>query len=204
MVAVTKTRPLEQVFALMDAGVLDLGENRVEALVARAEAVAEGRPDLEVRWHMIGRLQRRQVPPLHDVAHQVHSVDSVRLAERLSRTRPEGMSPLSVLIQCNTSGESVKAGFSVDEAVDGIGQILEMPGLRVDGLMTMAPFTDDERVIRGTFSGLRDLHAGLRKSLSGYEGETLSMGMSNDFEWAIEEGSTMIRVGSVLFDEGAV
>jgi pyridoxal phosphate enzyme (YggS family) len=202
VVAVTKTQPLSVVKAVLDAGVTDLGENRVEALVERAEALAETHAGMDVRWHMIGRLQRRQVPPLHGVVHRVHSVDSVRLAERLSRTRPEGMPPLPVLIQCNTSGEEVKAGFTPEEAAEGVGQILELSGLSVDGLMTMAPFTGPERVIRGTFSALRRLQESLRQSVSGYRGEILSMGMSNDFEWAVEEGSTMIRVGSVLFEHG--
>jgi PLP dependent protein len=202
LVAVTKTQPLSVVQALLEAGVSDIGENRVEQLVERAEAIAQARPQLEVRWHMIGRLQRRQVPPLHGVVHRVHSVDSVRLAERLSRTRPEGMPPLPILVQCNTSGEDVKAGFTQEEAEEGIGQILELPGLAVDGLMTMAPFTGEEPVIRGTFTALRRLHEGLRQSLPGYTGDILSMGMSNDFEWAVEEGSTMIRVGTVLFEHG--
>lgn len=202
LVAVTKTQSLAVVKALLEAGVCDVGENRVEQLVERAEAIAQTRPELQVRWHMIGRLQRRQVPPLHGMAHRVHSVDSVRLAERLSRTRPEGMPPLPILVQCNTSGEEVKAGFTPDEAEEGIGQILELPGLSVDGLMTMAPFTGEEGVIRGTFTALRKLQEGLRQSLTGYTGDILSMGMSNDFEWAVEEGSTMIRVGSVLFEHG--
>jgi PLP dependent protein len=213
LVAVTKTRPMEAVQALVQAGVRDLGENRVDALVSRAHSMAEwldGQPfadppaasETPIRWHMIGRLQRRQVPPLHGVVHRVHSVDSVALAERLSRTRPEGLPPLPVLVQCNTSGEAEKAGFAPDEAPDRLGEILALSGLAVDGLMTMAPFTGDEAVIRGTFSALRELHLSLRRSLSDYGGGILSMGMSNDFEWAIEEGSTMIRVGSVLFDEG--
>ncbi len=202
LVAVTKTQPLDVVHALVEAGVHDLGENRVDALVSRAAALREAFPGAPLRWHMIGRLQRRQVPPLHGVAHRVHSVDSVALAERLARTRPEGLPPLPILIQCNTSGEAEKAGFAPEEAEERISEILALPGLVVDGLMTMAPFTGDERVVRGTFSALRELHTALLRSFSAYRGGILSMGMSNDFEWAVEEGSTMIRVGSVLFDEG--
>jgi len=197
LVAVTKGHPFDVVEAALAVGLRHLGENRVESLVERAARVVE--PDC--RWHMVGRLQRRQAPDLHGVAHLVHSVDSVRLAERLSRTAPEGCSPLRILVQVNTSGEEVKTGFPREEAVEGVAQILELPGLEVDGLMTMAPFTDREPVLRRTFAGLRELAEELRRELPGYRGRELSMGMSNDYQVAVEEGSTMIRLGTALFGE---
>jgi PLP dependent protein len=197
LVAVTKGHPFEVVEAALAAGLRDLGENRVESLVDRAVRVTE--PDC--RWHMVGRLQRRQASDLHGVAHLVHSVDSVRLAERLSRTAPEGRPPLRILVQVNTSGEEAKTGFAPEEAVEGVARILELPGLDVQGLMTMAPFTDRETVIRRTFAGLRDLAEDLRRGLPAYQGRELSMGMSNDYQVAVEEGSTMIRLGTALFGE---
>lgn len=197
LVAVTKGHPFDVVEAALAVGLRHLGENRVESLVERAARVVE--PDC--RWHMVGRLQRRQASDLHGVAHLVHSVDSVRLAERLSRTALEGRPPLRILVQVNTSGEEAKTGFPREEAVDGMAQILELPGLQVDGLMTMAPFTDREPVLRRTFAGLRELAEELRKELPGYRGRELSMGMSNDYQVAVEEGSTMIRLGTALFGE---
>ena len=127
----------------------------------------------------------------------LHSVDTVRLAERLDRFVPAGAAPLPVLVQVNTSGEVAKSGTSPGEAPEAVHRITELPGLSVRGLMTMAPFTDRERVLRDAFRALRRLHEELG-SLEGYRGEHLSMGMTNDFGIAIEEGATMVRVGTAL------
>jgi PLP dependent protein len=197
LVAVTKGHPFDVVEEALSAGLTDLGENRVEALVERAGRVEAGR----CRWHMIGRLQRRQVPELHGFANLVHSVDALRLAERLDRTAPEGASPLPILVQVNTSGEEAKTGITPASAEDEVGRMLELPGVRVEGLMTMAPFTDDERVLRATFAGLRETAERLGRTLPDYRGRVLSMGMSNDYQVAVEEGSTMVRLGTVLFGE---
>jgi PLP dependent protein len=203
LVAVTKGHPFSVVEAALEVGLLELGENRVEALLERAPQVA---PELGVHWHMIGRLQRRQAGELHALSPHltVHSVDSVRLGERLHRTAPEGAPPLPILLQCNTSGEEAKTGFSPHEVEDGLGALLEFPSLRVEGLMTMAPFTDDERVLRATFAGLRELSEQLRRAFPGFRGTELSMGMSNDYSIAVEEGSTLLRLGTVLFGERAM
>jgi PLP dependent protein len=198
LVAVTKGHPFEVVEAALDVGLRDLGENRVESLVERAARVTVA----GCRWHMVGRLQRRQAPDLHGSADLVHSVDSLRLAERLARTAPEGSHvPLGILVQVNTSGEDAKTGLAPDEAPETVARILELRELRVQGLMTMAPYTDDERVLRATFAGLRELAGELRRQLSEYRGTELSMGMSNDYRVAVEEGSTMIRLGTALFGE---
>ncbi len=197
VVAVTKGHPFSVVESALAAGLRDLGENRVEALVERAGRVPAGR----CAWHMVGRLQRRQAPELHGVASLVHSVDSVRLAERLDRTLPAGAGALPILVQVNVSGEDAKTGFTVDDVVDGAGAILELEGVRMEGLMTMAPFTDDVRVQRATFAGLRRVRERLAAELPGFTGAELSMGMSNDYEVAVEEGSTIVRLGTVLFGE---
>jgi PLP dependent protein len=197
LIAVTKEHPIETVQAALACGLREFGENRVEALIERTRAV----PDAGVHWHMIGRLQRRAAPGLHGHAHWVHSVDSIRLGERLASTAPPGYLPLRILLQVNTSGELQKGGVEPDEAVEVMGRLLELPALDVRGLMTMAPFVGEPHVLRSTFSGLREVQRRLEGELPGYRGRELSMGMSNDFELAVEEGSTMVRIGTTLFGE---
>jgi len=194
LVAVTKAHPIEAVQAALSHGLFDLGENRTEELEWKRAAVEEGR----AQWHMIGHVQRRKAPRLVGVADLVHSIDSVRLAERLSNAAVEVGKVVSVLVQVNTSGEESKAGFRGGGLKDEVRRVLDLPGLEIRGLMTMAPLTDDEALLRRTFEGVRMLHEELR-AFGGYCGEHLSMGMTNDFEIAIEEGSTMIRIGTALF-----
>ncbi len=194
LVAVTKAHTLQAVHAAVAHGLFDLGENRVEDLTEKATAVGDER----VRWHMIGHVQRRKAPHLVGVAGLVHSIDSLRLAQRLSNAAEVADETQPVLIQVNTSGEETKGGLPGREMGDDLRGILALPGLEIRGLMTMAPFTDDEAVVRGTFRALRELNDELR-DMDGYVGEELSMGMTNDFEIAIEEGSTMIRLGTALF-----
>ncbi len=194
LVAVTKAHPIEAVQAALSHGLFDLGENRTEELEWKRAAVEEGR----ARWHMIGHVQRRKAPRLVGVADLVHSIDSVRLAERLSNAAVEAGKVVSVLVQVNTSGEESKAGFRGAGLKDEVQKVLNLPGVEIRGLMTMAPLTDDEALLRRTFAGVRMLHEELR-AVVGYCGDHLSMGMTNDFEIAIEEGSTMIRIGTALF-----
>ena len=151
-----------------------------------------------VRWHMVGHVQRRKVPILAGLPKLVHSIDSMRLAQRFSSVAVASGHPFRVLLQANTSGEGTKGGFSRDELVEAIHEIVELPSLEVRGLMTMAPLTDDEAVLRSTFRRLREVHETLR-STSAYEADQLSMGMTNDYQIAIEEGSTMVRIGTALF-----
>ncbi len=194
LVAVSKGHPSEAITAALEAGLRDLGENRVEELTVKG-------PDFlgrDVRWHMIGQLQRRKAAGALEWAHLIHSVDSVRLGERLDRIVAESGKSVRVLAQVNVSGEEAKTGFSLAEAVEGVHRLVELPRLEVMGLMTMAPFDAEEGALRTVFAGLRELAERL-KGVSAYRGTELSMGMSNDFGLAIEEGSTMIRVGSALF-----
>jgi PLP dependent protein len=198
LVAVTKGHPLEALQAALEAGIRDLGENRLGELEEKRAALGEDTPAI---WHMIGHLQRRKAPGVRPMAHLLHSLDSLKLAQRLERTAPEGTAPLPVLLQVNTSGEEAKYGFSPEAYRDQVGEVLSLPSLKVEGLMTMAPFTEDEGVLRATFRGLRELHEETLSAHPEYQGAELSMGMSNDFELAVEEGSTLVRLGTVLLGE---
>lgn len=198
LVAVTKSHPLACLEAAVAAGLTDLGENRVGELEEKVAAVGSD----EIRWHMIGRVQRRKAPRLLGLAHLIHSVDSMRLAERFQRVveGSDEVNHVDILVQVNTSGEDAKSGFSRSRAGDAVLEIAELPGLRVHGLMTMAPFVDDEKVLRTTFRRLREVRDDARAA-NPEVGHHLSMGMTNDLRYAVEEGSTMVRIGTALFGE---
>lgn len=202
IVAVTKGRPVEAVRAVLNAGVADVGENRVEELEAKEPAFRDG----GVRWHMIGHVQGRKAARAARLADVVHSVDSERLAKKLSRAAEASGRRLPVLVQVNASGEAAKGGFpAVAEpaaAVEALVPVAALPGLQVRGLMTMAPFTRDEAVLRATFRRARKLFAAAAdRGVPGFHAQELSMGMSNDYELAVEEGSTIVRLGTVLLGE---
>ena len=193
VVTVTKGHPPCAVEVAVAAGLRDLGENRVEELEEKVPLM----DDAAVRWHMIGHVQRRKAGRAARLAALVHSVDSLRLAERLSRFGEAAGRRISVLVQVNASGEAAKGGFPAAAALDGIGKVAELGGLRVLGLMTMAPFTGDEAVVRTVFAKTRAVMEAAA-GISGVEGCELSMGMSNDYGLAVEEGSTMVRLGTTL------
>ena len=197
---ITKGHPASVIRAVEAAGLPAIGENRVaEAAEKRASIGAT-----DLRWHMVGHLQRNKASRAVEIFDVIESVDSLRLARRLSSVaEAAGREAIEVLAQVNTSGEAVKGGFSGDAALEEIAAVCELPGLRVDGLMTMAPFTDDEAVLRRTFAAARELAERCRDAIDVYEGHVLSMGMSNDFEIAIQEGATRLRLGTVLFGERA-
>lgn len=194
LLAVTKSHPFEAIEAALGAGLTDLGENRVEELASKTAYFGLD----AATWHMIGHVQSRKAKSVVGMAHLVHSVDSLKLAGRLSRAAQEQGMTLNVLAQVNTSGEQSKGGFTPSSSLDEITNMAELPGLNVNGLMTMAPFVDDEVVLGRAFESLRRLLEALR-SASPSVGEELSMGMTNDLEVAIREGSTMVRVGTALF-----
>ena len=194
LIAVTKSHPFECVEAALGAGLSDLGENRIEELESKVEHFgAEA-----ATWHMIGHVQSRKARRTIAVADMVHSVDSLKLAQKVSRAAEDDGRLVEVLAQVNTSGEESKSGFTVDSAFEGLAQMSELPGLRVNGLMTMAPFVDDEAVLTTAFASLRRLSESLVSAIDGF-GTELSMGMTNDLDVAIREGSTMVRIGTALF-----
>lgn len=196
LIAVTKDAELDWVRGLIDLGVIDLGESRPQQLVARAEQFPS-----TVCWHQIGHLQRNKADILLPVADRIHSVDSLRLIEHLAKRATKlGCRP-RILLEVNVSGEASKDGFKVEELLAAWPLILEHGSLMIDGLMTMAPHEDDPEAARPAFRGLRELRDRLRDSSGGRDLlSDLSMGMSGDFEIGIEEGATLIRIGSSLFE----
>ena len=196
IVAVTKGHGPGAVLAAASAGLMDCGENRVSELASKQQLLGR-----VVRWHLIGHLQRnkvRQAMPLFDC---IHSVDSLRLAVELSQEAGRGGRDVEALVQVNVSGEQAKGGLEPDQALETIVEITNLPRLHVRGLMTMAPFTEDEAVLRRTFRATRDLFEACARAVPRFDARHLSMGMSNDFEVAVEEGSTIVRLGTVLFGE---
>ena len=192
IVAVTKTHGPDAVQAAYDAGLRDVGENRVqEAIVKIDQATAP------VRWHLIGHLQRNKAKFVSRF-HLVHSIDSARLAEAVHVQGSEaGGRPVDVLVQVNVSGEGTKGGFSLEELSREADRLAAMPGLRVLGVMTMAPFDAAEPVLRRVFGGAREARRML--AAAGHPATELSMGMSGDYEVAVEEGATLVRLGTILF-----
>lgn len=195
IVAVTKGHPVQAVRAAMEAGLPDVGENRVQEALEKQDAAA----GIPVTWHLIGHLQTNKAKLVSGRFAWVHSVDSPRVAEALSRAAAAGAAPLKVLIQVNVAGEAQKSGCEPGAAGEIAGRVAGLPGLELAGLMTMAPLTDDERVQRRVFGDLRRLRESLEGQ--GHRLAELSMGMSGDYHAAVAEGATMLRLGTVLLGE---
>ena len=197
LVAVTKYVGLDEIHALLDAGCLDLGESRPQQLQQRAAELA-GRP---VRWHLIGHLQRNKARKTIGLTTLIHSVDNLRLAEAISSEAAAIGRPVEVLLEVNVSGEASKDGLSPDELTPLLPQLARLSGLRVRGLMCMAALDSGAEGARRDFARLRELRDRLRGDCPpDIVLDELSMGMSGDFEAAIEEGATIVRVGSALFE----
>jgi hypothetical protein len=210
LIAVTKTAAPEQVREILTLGVNDLGESRVQFLTQRASQVNEfmqrrmahgdGVEVQRARWHMIGHLQRNKVKPVLPLVHMIHSIDSLRLAEEMDGHAAKINRRVPVLMQVNASEETQKYGVAVGASVHLAEQIDSMPNLQLCGLMTMAPLDVPEKKIRQAFTRTREIFEEMRWHKIGGAGlRHLSMGMSGDFEMAIEEGATMVRIGSLLF-----
>ena len=199
IVGVTKGHPVEAVRAAAAAGLADVGENRVQEAVAKQDEAA----DVAVTWHLIGHLQTNKARHVPGRFGWVHSVDSVKVADALSAALASGggPEPLKVLLQVNVAGEAQKAGCDPAAAAEIGAQVAALPGLELVGLMTMAPFTDDQAVQRRVFGGLRRLRDEMARG--GHHLPELSMGMSGDYRAAVAEGATILRLGTVLFGERA-
>jgi pyridoxal phosphate enzyme (YggS family) len=196
LVAVTKSVEPEVAELLLDAGVGDIGENRV-AEAERKRALLGGRGV----WHMVGHLQRKKVKKALPLFSVIHSVDTIRLIEEISRRHDPSGRPVEVFLEVNVSGEASKYGFAPQEVFEAARSACELPGLALRGLMTMAPYDPDPEASRPVFRQLRELLEALRGRLEpGAECGFLSMGMSGDFETAVEEGATHVRIGTALFE----
>ncbi len=209
--AVTKMVEVDVIRAVIEMGMVDLGERRVQELVKRAGMINEhlarrrtlepGTCPATPRWHMIGHLQRNKVRQLLPWVDMIHSLDSLRLAEEISNEAVKLGRVIPCLIEINVSGEKSKYGIAVGAASYLAEQVVEMPGVSIVGLMTMAPLVENAEEVRSYFRRLRELFEDMKnEGVVKPEFRELSMGMTNDFEVAIEEGATLVRIGTALFE----
>jgi len=211
LVAVTKTFPADLVLVAYDAGVRHFGENRAREGISKITALEPYLSEPPATWHMIGHIQSRKARRVAEHYDYVHSIDRLKIARRLSRYAVEAGRTLPALIECNVSGEGSKYGFPLEKWEEdeteletffsSVAEIVELPGLRIRGLMTMPPYVDDPEDVRPLFVRLRLLRDALRQRFPSTDWHHLSMGMTNDFEVAVEEGATMVRIGRGIFGE---
>ena len=195
LVAVSKTKPVSMLMEAYAAGVRDFGENRVQEILEKAPLM----PD-DIRWHMIGHLQTNKVRQVIDRVVLIHSVDSVALARQIEKEAAKRDLVVHILLEINVAGEESKFGFSVDEAEEAAVQIAKFAHVRIDGLMTIAPFVENSEENRDVFQKLFQLSVDIkRKNIDNVKMDVLSMGMTGDFETAVEEGASVIRVGAGIF-----
>ncbi len=194
IVAVTKGWPTEVVAMAIDVGITDIGENRVQEALSKREALRPG-----VRFHLVGHLQRNKASRAADLFDVIHSISSVEVAEALSRAAARRDRVIEVLLQVNVAADPAKHGVSPEESASVLERVVPLPCLRVTGLMTIGPLTQSPEESRPYFSALRELRDRLASRWSGLH--HLSMGMSADYPVAIEEGATMVRIGTALFGE---
>jgi len=195
LLVVTKYVGNEEVKEVLESGNNNLGENRVQVLEEKIEKFGTE----NVNWHFIGNLQRNKVKYIADYITMIHSVSSFRLAEEINKQAIKKGRIIDILLEVNISGEESKSGFSIDELKEKIKKIEKMPNINIKGLMTMAPYLNEEEKIRKVFIGLRELRDELNDGYLENKILELSMGMSNDYKIALEEGATIIRLGSQIF-----
>jgi len=200
VVAVTKKHSPEEIRRAISAGAVILGENRVDE--AQTKFIDEGLQNEfpEVKLHMIGHLQTRKVRDAVNIFDCIQSVESEKLAREIDKRCKTVNKKIDILIEINVSGEIQKFGVQPDDAPLLIKNLLQLENVNLKGLMTMAPFTTDDSIIRSAFSGLRKLSDSLSQQFGSEFFQILSMGMSNDYKIAVEEGSTMVRIGTALFE----
>jgi pyridoxal phosphate enzyme (YggS family) len=195
LIAVSKTKPVAAIREVMDCGVADFGENKVQEMCGKIEEIGGS-----LRWHLIGHLQRNKVKYIVDKAYLIHSVDSLRLAKEIQKEAEKCDVVCPVLIEINIGGEESKDGIPKEEAVSLIREIAGLSRVKVKGLMTIAPPVEEPEEARGYFKEMRKLFEDVKaEQIPGVEMGELSMGMTGDFEVAIEEGATMVRVGTAIF-----
>ena len=197
LIAVSKTKPYTDIEEALPSGVLDFGENKVQELSEKYEILPK-----DIRWHMIGHLQRNKVKYLVGKVALIHSVDSLRLANQIENEFAKKNEIANILIEVNMANEESKFGITADETINLIKEISLLPHIRIKGLMTIAPYTEDSETNRVYFSQMKKLSVDIReKNIDNVSMDVLSMGMTGDYQVAIEEGATMVRVGTGIFGE---
>lgn len=197
LIAVSKTKPVSDIEQVLSTSVRDFGENKVQELTSKYEVLPK-----DLRWHMIGHLQRNKVKYIVDKVVLIHSVDSLRLAQQISEEAVKHDVHVNILIEVNVADESTKFGTTSDACIALIQEVAKLPGITIKGLMTIAPFVDNPEDNRIHFRNLKQLFVDINsKNIDNVNMSVLSMGMTGDYEVAIEEGATMVRVGTGIFGE---
>lgn len=197
LIAVSKTKPVEMILEAMEAGASVFGENKVQELCDKYEALPK-----DIRWHLIGHLQRNKVKYVIGKAELIHSVDSLRLAEEISKEALKKGVEADILIEVNVAEEESKFGVTVEDTERLVREIAVLPGIHIQGLMTIAPYVENPEENRQVFRTLKKLAVDIgKKNIDNVSMNVLSMGMTGDYEVAIEEGATMVRVGTGIFGE---
>ena len=197
LIAVSKTKPVSMLMEAYDSSIRIFGENKVQEMCDKYEQMPK-----DIQWHMIGHLQRNKVKYIIDKAALIHSVDSLRLAETIQEEAAKHQVVMPILVEVNVAMEETKFGTSLAEAMELVEQISHFPNIRIEGLMTIAPFVEDPEENRKYFRALKKLAVDINnKNIDNVHVRILSMGMTNDYMVAIEEGATMVRVGTGIFGE---
>ena len=197
LIAVSKTKPVEMLQEAYACGCRDFGENKVQELVDKYEKLPK-----DIRWHMIGHLQRNKVKYIVDKVYLIHSVDSLRLAEEISKEAVKKEVTVSILIEVNVANEESKFGTAAEEAISLVEEIAKLPNIVIKGLMTIAPYVENSEENRLYFAKLKQIYVDIiHKNVDNVFMKELSMGMTGDYEVAITEGATYIRVGTGIFGE---
>jgi pyridoxal phosphate enzyme (YggS family) len=200
VLAVSKTHSADTLMNAIEAGITAFGESYVQEFKEKQEIISV-KSKIQPEWHYIGHLQTNKVKYIAQFVSMIHSVDSVHLAEEIQKQADKHSRNIDILLQVNTSGEASKSGCEPDDLIDIAEQISKFSNLKIRGLMTIGTFSDDEIVIRKEFNLLRDLKEKLGKRLPELDLKHLSMGMSHDYPIAIQEGATIIRIGTAFFGE---
>ncbi len=197
LIAVSKTKPVSALEEAYACGCRDFGENKVQELVEKYEVLPK-----DIRWHMIGHLQRNKVKYIVDKVYLIHSVDSLRLAQEIEKEAAKHKKTVNILIEVNVAEEESKFGVTSEDVLELVREVAKMPHIRVKGLMTIAPYVEDAEENRPYFEKLKKIYVDIiHKNIDNVFMEELSMGMTGDYEVAILEGATYIRVGTGIFGE---
>lgn len=195
LIAVSKTKPVELLLEAYEAGARDFGENKVQELTDKYDQLPK-----DIRWHMIGHLQRNKVKYLVGRVHLIHSVDSLRLAQEIQKEAQKRQTEVNILVEVNVAEEESKFGSTMEDTLQLVREIALLPSVHIQGLMTVAPYVDNPEENRRIFANLRQLAVDImRKNIDNVNMDVLSMGMTGDYQVAVEEGATCVRVGTGIF-----